>query len=1023
MNRLVADGIGNLSSQAESLARELESRISGEVRFDAGSRGLYSTDGSNYRQVPVGVVIPRTVEELIDAVRVAHDSGVPVLGRGCGTSLAGQCCNTALVIDTSKYLNRVLEIDPERRLARVEPGTILDDLRNAAKQYGLTFGPDPATHSHCTLGGMIGNNSCGIHSVLAEFYGPGARTADNVEELDVLTYDGTRLRVGPTAPKELESIIFAGGRRGEIYQRLKALAERYAAPIRARFPEIPRRVSGYNLPQLLTEKGFNLAKALVGTESTCALTLQAVVKLVPEPKARALLVIGYPSVYEAGDHVVEVREHRPIGLEGIDDILIQYLKKKHLHPDDAALLPEGRGWLLVEFAGDNRNEARDRAREAMERLKRNGNSAHMALCDDPEKMTRLWEIRESALGATAFVPGEPDTWPGWEDSAVPPEKVGAYLRDLRELFQRHGYHCSLYGHLGQGCIHTRIDFDMKSAAGVKKFRRFTSEAAELVVDRYGGSLSGEHGDGQARGDLLHTMFGAEILQAFREFKSAWDPEWKMNPGKVIDADSRDRNLRLGTDYRPPTLATHFHYPEDNGSFAHAALRCVGVGKCRRMGDGTMCPSFMATREEKHATRGRARLLFEMLQGDPVTGGWKSPAVKEALDLCLACKGCKGDCPVNVDMATYKAEFLSHYYQGRLRPRSAYAFGLIYRWARLASWMPEVINFFTQTPMLRKVAQLVAGIAPERQIPVFAPRSFQQGIARNESGSGKPQVILWPDTFNNYFHPETAEAALQVLDAAGYHVTVPQGPVCCGRPLYDYGMLDTAKRLLRQTLDCLRPALTAGTPIVVLEPSCAAVFRDELTNLFPHDEDAKRLSQSTFLLGEFFEKKAQGFSPPRLAGKALFHGHCHQKALMGLDYDKSLLSRLGLELTVPDSGCCGMAGSFGFERGERFRVSMAVGERVLLPAVRAAAKDTLIIADGFSCREQIRQSTDREALHSAQVLQMALQESRAATYPEKISVEPRKRVLASRQRQTAWFISGLLLGAAYLWIEKQRRHSL
>jgi Fe-S oxidoreductase len=542
-----------------------------------------------------------------------------------------------------------------------------------------------------------------------------------------------------------------------------------------------------------------------------------------------------------------------------------------------------------------------------------------------------------------------------------------------------------------------------------------------VVGRYGGSLSGEHGDGQARGELLGVMFGEKILQAFREFKTIWDPQSKMNPGKVIDAQARDAGLRLGADYRPAHPKTHFQYPEDEGSFAHATLRCVGVGKCRRLSGGTMCPSFMVTREEEHTTRGRAHMLFEMLQGQVIEDGWKSDAVKDALHLCLACKGCKGDCPVHVDMATYKAEFLSHYYEGRLRPRSAYAFGLIHWWARLAAWMPELANFFTQMPVLAAGAKFLAGMAPRRQIPQFAPETFKQRFANRHSPvNGRPEVILWPDTFNNHFYPETCEAAVEVLEAAGYHVEVPQSALCCGRPLYDYGMLDRAKLLLQSAMRQLRPQLRAGIPIVFLEPSCASVFRDELMNLFPQDEDAKRLKQQTYLLNEFLVKRAKDFAPALLKRKALLHGHCHQKALLGMEHEHSMLSKLGLELTVPDSGCCGMAGSFGFEAGERYDVSVRCGERVLLPAVRGTAGNTLIIADGFSCREQIRQGTRREALHSAQVLQMALRQDEgptAATPPERPFIEKRNAAHTRARRKTGLLLAAAVIGLSWLWLRK------
>jgi FAD/FMN-containing dehydrogenase/Fe-S oxidoreductase len=959
-----------------ALEAELRASLRGEVRFDAGSRALYATDGSNYRQVPIGVVIPRTVDDVVETMGAARRYGAPILSRGCGTSLAGQCCNVAVVMDFSKYLHRILEVDPERRRARVQPGTILDDLRHAAERHHLTFGPDPATHNHCTLGGMIGNNSCGVHSVMA------GRTAENVEELEILTYDGLRLRVGPTSEAELEQIIRAGGRRGEIYAQLKALRERYADLIRARYPKIPRRVSGYNLDELLPENGFHVARALVGSESTCVTVLEATVRLVHSPPARSLLVLGYPDIYTAGDHIPEVMEHNPVGCEGIDDRLIGYMRKKGMRTEDVALLPPGGGWLLVEFGGEDRRESDARAHGLMDALKRHRNPPSMKLFDDPGEEHKIWEVRESGLGATAYVPGMPDTWPGWEDSAVPPEKLGGYLRDLRRLFERHGYECSLYGHFGQACVHCRIDFDLETRAGVDNYLRFIAEAADLVV-AYGGSLSGEHGDGQSRAALLPKMYGSDLMQAFREFKHIWDPAWKMNPGKVVDAYRPDQNLRLGTDYRPWEPKTHFQFPDDHGSFSRAALRCVGVGNCRRLDAGTMCPSFMVTREEEHSTRGRARLLFEMLQRDVIgTHGWQDEHVKEALDLCLACKGCKGDCPVNVDMATFKAEFLSHYYEGRWRPRSAYAFGLIFYWARAAALMPNVVNFLAQTPGLRSAAKAMAGMAQARRIPPFAPQTFREWFrwhpARNVDG---PPVILWPDTFNNYFHPETAQAAVRVLEAAGYRVMIPRPWLCCGRPLYDYGMLTRAKGLLRQIMTELQGPIADGLPIVVLEPSCAAVFRDELVNLLPHDEDAKRLHQQTFLLSEFLHKQAPGFHLPKMARKAVVHGHCHHKALMGMESEGALLSELGLDFEILDSGCCGMAGAFGFEAGEHYEVSVKAAERVLLPAVRGASRDTLVIADGFSCREQIAQMTERRALHLAQVLDMALSQRHLTPAPQ------------------------------------------
>lgn len=964
------------AEQAKELSAELRTSVKGEVRFDDGSRALYATDGSNYRQPPIGVVIPRDADDVVATVAACRRHGIPVLPRGGGTSLAGQCCNVAVVMDMSKYMNRIIAIDPDQKQARVQPGVILDNLRDAAERHHLTFGPDPATHNHNTLGGMIGNNSCGPHSVMA------GRTADNIVELEILTYDGQRMRVGRTDDRELERIIMEGSRRGEIYANLKTLRDRYADLIRARFPKIPRRVSGFGLDELLPENGFHVARALVGTEGTCVTVLEAKVQLVYSPPVRVMVVLGYPDVYTAGDHVTEIMAHQPTATEGMDDRLVRDMVKAGIHPADAALLPEGGGWLLVELGGETAQDARDKAQRLLDALKKSKSPPTMKLYEKKEQQAKIWEIRESGLGSTAHVPNKKITWPGWEDSAVPPDKLGDYLRELRKLMDRYGYECDLYGHFGQACVHVRIDFDLFTHEGIQRYLAFVNDAADLVV-RLGGSFSGEHGDGQSRGQLLPKMFGEELVQAFREFKSIWDPDWKMNPGKVVDPYRIDENLRLGTDYNPPEPATYFQYPNDKDSFSRATLRCVGVGKCRREGGGTMCPSYMVTHEEKHSTRGRARLLFEMLQGDVIKGGWQEEAVKEALDLCLECKGCKGDCPVHVDMATYKAEFLAHYYEGRMRPRKAYAYGLIDRWAYLASHMPRVVNFLTQTPGLRDIAKALADIPTQRRIPPFPPYTFKQWFfRRGPRNQGKPPVILWPDTFNNYFHPETAQAAVEVLEAAGFQVRVPEPHLCCGRPLYSFGMLKKAKQRLRTILDTLHHDIDAGVPMVGLEPACTSVFRDELTNLFPHDMAARRLHQQTYLLSEFLDK--HDYEPPKLTRKAIVHGHCNHKAIMKMDAEVAMLNKLGLDFEVLDSGCCGMAGSFGFEK-DKYDVSIKAGERVLLPAVRNAAKDTLIITDGYSCREQITQTTDRGALHLAQVLAVALKEGSdgaAGEYPER-----------------------------------------
>ena len=1022
---------------ASSLEAALRRHLRGEVRFDSGSRALYATDGSNYRQVPIGVVVPRDKEDVLATVALCRDHRAPLLARGGGTSLAGQCCNAAVVLDFSKYMAAILEIDPAQRIARVEPGVVLDQLRAEAEKHHLTFAPDPATHDRCTLGGMIGNNSCGVHSIMA------GKTDDNIESLEILTYGGQRMHVGATSADDFDRFIREGGRRAEIYAGLKSLADRYGEQVRRQFPNIPRRVSGYNLNHLLPESGFHVARALVGSEGTCVTVLEATCRLVESPPARVLLVIGWPDVYICADHVSQIMEHHPIGLEGFDDIMVNASRRKGVNLDGLAMLPEGCGWLMVEFGANTVAEAESQARNLMETLERSATPPNLRLFTDPRQARRIWDVRESSLGVTAHVPGEPIRWEGFEDSAVAPDKLGVYLRDLRRLMQAFHYDGSFYGHFGHACVHTRMDYDLESSEGVRKFRQFMEEAADLVVS-YGGSISGEHGDGQARGELLPKMFGPELMQAFREFKSLWDPDWKMNPGKLIEPYRLDENLRLGAGYDPWQPETHFRFPDDHGSLAAATLRCVGVGKCRRDAGGVMCPSFRVTRDEEHSTRGRAHLLWEMTKGDFIKDGWQSEAVKESLDLCLACKGCKSDCPVGVDVATYKSEFLSHYYETNRRPLNALAFSNIDLWARAASHMPGLVNLTTQLPGLRDLAKLAAGIPAQRRIPAFAPQTFKQWWEEQyPRGDGRPRpsrgaklregnpVLLWADTFNNHFLPSTAKAAVEVLEAAGFDVTVPRAHLCCGRPLYDVGMLDRAKGLLLEIMDELLPEIEAATPIVVLEPSCAAVFRDELTNLFPKDERAQALSKQVFLLSEFLEQRAKNFPLPKLARQALIHGHCHHKAIMKMTSEEAVLERMGIHFTTPAPGCCGMAGAFGFEKG-KYEISKAIGELELLPAVRQAPTDWLIVADGFSCREQIAQETDRHALHLAEVLQMALREATETPegfpmfdpapqhYPEDAWVRPHKAAIEKSMKRTGLAVAGIAAGAALLLALARKR---
>jgi FAD/FMN-containing dehydrogenase/Fe-S oxidoreductase len=912
-------------------------------------------------------------------------------------------------MDFSKYLDRILELDPERRIARVEPGCVLDHLRDAAEAHHLTFGPDPSTHDHCTLGGMIGNDSCGVHSMMA------GRTCENVEALRVLTYGGLEARVGAMGPAEIEDAVHRGGAFGELVQGLVRLRDRYGDLVRARYPRIPRRVSGYNLDELLPERGFHLARSLVGSEGTLATFLEAEVRLVPSPPGRALLVLGYPDVFAAADDVPALREFSPIGLEGIDDLLVEDMKKKRLHPERLKLLPDGRGFLLVELGGADREEAAASARRLMAAIGRRPHPPEMKLYDDPAEEKIVWKVRESGLGATARVPGEPDTWEGWEDSAVAPEKLGEYLRKLRALYDRFGYEGALYGHFGQGCVHTRITFDLTTREGIARYRAFVEEAADLVVS-LGGSLSGEHGDGQSRGELLVKMFGPELVEGFRELKRLWDPDWKMNPGKKVDPYRLDEHLRLGEGYVEVRPRTRFAYAGDGGKFGRATTRCVGVGECRRDHGGVMCPSYRVTREEKHSTRGRAHLLFEMLEGEPLRDGWRSEAVKEALDLCLACKGCKSDCPMNVDLATYKAEFLSHYYEGRRRPRAAYAMGLVMEWAKAAALAPGLVNLAGRTPGLSRLVKRAAGIAPERALPRFAPVTFRWWFEHRRRRAGGRRVLLFPDTFTDFFHPEVGVAAVEALESAGYGVELPARRLCCGRPLYDHGMLDLARAFLRRDLDALAPALRTGTPIVFLEPSCAAVFRDELPDLLAGDPRAEPLARATRILSEVVDED-DAFPLGRLDRKALLQVHCHHHAVLGDEAEKRVLGRLGLAVDDPDAGCCGMAGSFGFEAGERHAVSVAVGERALLPRVRAEPRTTLLLADGFSCRTQIAQRTGRRALHLAEALRLAQEPAppaNAERWARRRRLHAPAGLLLARGLALAFAAAGIALAARGGW---------
>ncbi|MFF4711268.1 FAD-linked oxidase C-terminal domain-containing protein [Streptomyces eurythermus] len=1050
------DAAGDIrDTDVAALAGALRKAVRGEVGFDVTARALVTMDASNYRRVPLGVVAPRDADDVAAVLEVCRERGVPVVARGGGTSIAGQATGTGVVLDFTRHMTALVELDPGSRTAVVQPGLVLDRLQEAAAPHRLRFGPDPSTHSRCTLGGMIGNNSCGSHSVAW------GTTADSVRELSVITARGRRLRLGQG---------WAGAPDG-----LRELAEGELARLRTGFPDLPRRISGYALDALLPERGADVARSFCGSEGTLGILTEAVVSLVGNPRARALAVLAYADESAAAEAAAGLLPLGPLTVEGMAADLV---------PAGAGL-PRGGAWLFVETGGETPAEARARA----ERIVRAADVVDSLVVTDPAAQRSLWRIREDAAGTATRMPDGSEAWPGWEDCAVPPARLGGYLREFRALLAAHGLRGTPYGHFGDGCIHVRVDFDLLTEAGVGRFRRFSEELAGLVV-AHGGSLSGEHGDGQARAELLPQMYGAAMVGLFERAKAVWDPDDLLNPGMLVRPARLDENLRFSVLPRRP-VDVAFAYPADGGDFRAAVRRCVGVAKCRTTtvsGPAVMCPSFRATGEEEHSTRGRARLLHEMLAGDLVTGGWQSTEVLGALDLCLSCKGCRSDCPAGVDMATYKAEFLHHHYAGRRRPAAHHSMGRLPEWLRLASRarLAPLLNTLAAIRPLAGLAKHLAGTAPERDIPRLAPRTFTAwwrkrkpttpgaggslvggaaglsagstagspaggvaglsarstggsptgGAAGSPTGStggspaggtaGSPTggagdrpasapddhltpaptpgptptptsgdlVVLWPDTFTEHLAPSVGQAAVRVLEAAGLRVVLPptllpgKGAVgdgrtrsavalltarraraCCGLTYVSTGQLDRARTVLRRTLDLMEPVLRAGAPVVVLEPSCAAALRTDLPELLPDDPRAARLSAAVLTFAETLERHAPHWTPPAVDRPVTGQTHCHQHAVLGDSPDRRLRAAAGLTGEL-SGGCCGLAGNFGFEKGH-FDVSRACAEEQLLPAVRQASEDTVILADGFSCRTQLDQLAGVRGRHLAEVLAEAL----------------------------------------------------
>lgn len=923
---------------ADPLVRLLAETAPGmRVEAEAGGTAPYAYDASNYRVAPRAVAFPRSPEEVSAALRACRELGVSVTARGGGTSMAGNAIGPGLVLDFSRGMNRILDLDPHACTARVEPGVVLDDLRDAAAPHGLTFGPDPSSHSRCTIGGMIGNDACGNRSVRH------GRTSGHIESLEIVTIDGVHAIADHTGLRPADPADHDAVRRvAELEGGLHRLIGEHLAPIRTELGRIPRQVSGYQLHHLLPENGFDLARALVGTEGTCAVVVAATVRLVTTAPAATLLALGYDDVVDAAEDVPEILGWSPTAVEGMDEAIVATMRARR-GSGSVTGLPDGRAWLYVELDGDDEAEVAVRAARLLDTLKARGRMCDGRVVDSDAQRRSLWRVREDGAGLAARLVDGGVSWPGWEDAAVAPENLAGYLRDFRALLTFHRLTGVLYGHFGAGCVHVRIDFDLGSEEGRAATRRFLREAAEVVV-RHGGTLSGEHGDGRARGELLDVMYSQEIIGAFAAFKQIFDPDGLLNPGVIVAPSALDADLALDVP-RPQARPTLFTFPHDGDGFAGAVQRCVGVGRCRSGSGGVMCPSYRATGEENHSTRGRARMLQEMVRGDVVRGGWRSTEVRDALDLCLSCKACSTDCPTGVDMATYKAEFLHQHYRGRIRPRSHYSLGWLPATSVLAGYLARPLNAVLRGP-LGKVAAWLGGVTTRRAIPAFASRRALRSALR--TAVDRPAALLFVDSFTRAFRPEVAGAAARVLDAAGLPCT-PSSGLCCGLTWVSTGQLSMARRVMARTVAQLDRGPHRDLPIVVAEPSCAAALKRDVPELLDTDAARRVAARVHTLTGALTDLSTSDWKPD-VPDSVVLQTHCHEYATFGSRRPRDLLGKFGVRKVAEAEGCCGLAGNFGFE-AQHYDTSMAVAELSLRPRLDENP-DAVVVADGFSCATQV-----------------------------------------------------------------------
>jgi FAD/FMN-containing dehydrogenase/Fe-S oxidoreductase len=947
MTGALASLVGRLATTAPGL----------RVETGAGALGQYAYDASNYRVPPRAVAFPRSAEDVVAVLRACRETGVPVTARGGGTSMAGNAVGPGVVLDFSRYMNRILDIDELAGTARVEAGVVLDALQSATAPHGLAFGPDPSSHSRCTLGGMIGNDACGNRSVRH------GRTSSHIEALEIVTADGVRAVADGTGLHPADAAD--AERVARLEADVRALIGDNLAPIRTELGRIPRQVSGYQLHHLLPENGFDMARALVGTEGSCAVVTAATVRLVATARASALLALGYDDVVDAAEDVTEILRWDPTAVEGMDEAIVDTMRARR-GPDSVTGLPEGRAWLYVELDGDDESDVNRRAAELLDVLKAQGRTTGGRVVESAAERRSLWRVREDGAGLAARLVDGGESWPGWEDSAVAPENLAGYLRDFRELLAGHGLTGVMYGHFGAGCVHVRIDFDLVTDEGRTAARRFLHEAAALVV-AHGGTLSGEHGDGRARGELLEVMYSHRMIRTFAAFKEVFDPEGLLNPGVIVAPAPLDADLAL---HQIQPLATEFTFPHDEDGFAGAARRCVGVGRCRSDAGGVMCPSYRATGEENDSTRGRARLLQEMVRGETVQDGWRSTEVRDALDLCLSCKACSSDCPVGVDMATYKAEFLHHHYKGRVRPRSHYSLGWLPLTSALAGYAARPLNVLLRGPIGRLLARL-GGVTTKRRIPAFASRRALRRVLRGAQTGEPAKALLFVDSFTRAFRPEVAGAAARVLADAGIPCTAEDG-LCCGLTWVSTGQLSVARRIMTRTVAHLDNG--DERPIVVAEPSCAAALRRDVPELLGTDAARRVADRVHTFTGALTDLAAADWTPRELPDDIVLQTHCHEYATFKRSRPADLLRRLGVGKVDEAEGCCGLAGNFGFEE-QHYDTSMAVADLALKPRLDAVgeARRAVVVADGFSCATQIDHlAGDRglRALHLAELLDPA-----------------------------------------------------